>query len=224
MSRLRLIVFALLVFLLAAASRSGAALVAIDAGHGGSDEGIVYTTAGARPVKEKDIALSLAKAAQAALRQRGIPAFLVREVDRNMGISERASAANEKSPSLFLSIHVSSRGDFNIYVTWMPAQEPDVRKLYLYSRRQRPYIAQSREFAASLEQAVKEAFPGKGVSYIEMPLSLLNEISAPAVMIEVPYPDSVDYGNQLNRQRFAAAIANAVTLYQNIKPAGANAR
>ena len=189
---------------------SSGGIVAVDAGHGGYDDGIVYNSRSGLQIKEKDVALKISQAVISALRAKGMGAFAVRPVDRYMDISQRARAAQAKSPGLFLSIHLSSTGAFNVYVTSIPQDQGDLRRFYLYSKRQRPYIEKSRDLALTLEQSIKQAFPNVNVSYTEIPLPLLNEIGAPAVLLECPSPAYFNYKDTAVPGLIAQAVANAV--------------
>ncbi|MDA8326536.1 MAG: N-acetylmuramoyl-L-alanine amidase [Nitrospiraceae bacterium] len=257
---------AVLIFQWAFFQQAGAAqaIVAIDPGHGGYDEGIVYNADG-KEISEKKLDLAIARAISAALQAKGANAFLVRSVDRYLGIAQRAQIASARRPALFLSVHLASADAFQVYVSLMPSPQlapvpsaaagqamqagtggaagaagtpaggpavlaapvnggqainggqagPDqqaLRQYYLYSMRQRPYLGKSRDFASALEQSLKQAFPGGNISYMEIPLPLLDAIAAPAVLIECPGPQYMDY-TQPVISGIAQAVANAVMAY-----------
>ncbi len=258
---------AVLIFQWAFFQQAGAAqaIVAIDPGHGGYDEGIVYNADG-KEISEKKLDLAIARAISAALQAKGANVFLVRSVDRYLGIAQRAQIASARRPALFLSVHLASAGAFQVYVSLMPSPQlapvpsaaagqamqagtggaaggaagtpaggpavqtgpavlaapvnggqpgPDqqaLRQYYLYSMRQRPYLGKSRDFASALEQSLKQAFPGGNISYMEIPLPLLDAIAAPAVLIECPGPQYMDY-TQPVISGIAQAVANAVMAY-----------
>jgi len=83
-------------------SPNGAFVVVIDAGHGGSDTGIVAASG----VAEKDIALRIALAVQAGLADaEGIHVVLTRAEDKDLSLVERASLATQAKGRLLLSIH-----------------------------------------------------------------------------------------------------------------------
>ncbi len=195
------------------AGSSPGEIVAVDAGHGGYDDGIVYNTRSGQQIKEKDADLEIARAIISTLRAGGTGAFAVRPIDRYMDLSQRARAVQAKSPDLFLSIHLSSTGAFNIYVTSVPQGQDDLKQFYLYSNRQRPYIEKSRGFAQALEQSIMQAFPGVNVSYMEIPLPLLDRIGAPAVMLECPGPAYFNYRDTNTAGRIAQVVANAVMVF-----------
>lgn len=80
-------------------------LVVIDPGHGGKDAGAV----GAAGLKEKDVALSVAKRLRDALRDaHGVQTLLTREDDVAVPVEKRTSLANVKRGSLLVSIHAGA--------------------------------------------------------------------------------------------------------------------
>lgn len=78
-------------------------LIAVDAGHGGIDTGAVGK---ATHVAEKTVTLAFAKAFAAELnKQPGIKAFLTRDADVFLSLSERVTLARQKGANLFISLH-----------------------------------------------------------------------------------------------------------------------
>src|SRR5262249_13405844 len=79
--------------------------IAIDAGHGGDDEGV--RSAGG--VKEKDLALAVARRLKTVIEARlGIRVLLTRDDDRNVPVDERTAVANNNKADLFASIHANA--------------------------------------------------------------------------------------------------------------------
>ena len=251
-------------------AQAARAIIAIDAGHGGYDEGIVYDS-GENPMSEKNVDLGLARAIAADLRARGIKVFLVRQADRYMGIDQRAKLASARRPALFLSIHLSSTAAFQLYVSLIPGapvpapapqtpapampgtpmsapvsaappapgagaigdeqgtglqtgpaagvlngltpEQLALRRYYQYQFRQRPYLPQSRDFATVLDLSLQNAFPGKNVSYMEVPLPLLDAMECPAVLLECPGPQFMNYTDPSTVSGIADAVAGAIMTY-----------
>ncbi len=75
-------------------------IVAIDAGHGGEDEGCSRGNA-----REKDINLGIAKATEALLSDMGYQVLLIREEDEDRSLEERVQIANRAEADIFISIH-----------------------------------------------------------------------------------------------------------------------
>ena len=78
--------------------------VVIDPGHGGKDTGAI----GPHGVREKDVALSIAKRLAARLRVLGFTAVLTRKDDSFIALDERTRIANEAKADLFVSIHCNA--------------------------------------------------------------------------------------------------------------------
>lgn len=75
-------------------------LIILDPGHGGEDEGCARAG-----IVEKDINLSIAKAAKEKLMQMGYDVMMTREGDETLSLEQRVRFANEKQASIYISIH-----------------------------------------------------------------------------------------------------------------------
>lgn len=81
-------------------------LIAIDAGHGGIDTGAIGSTT---KVEEKTVTLAFAKALADRLNQeKGIRAFLTRDDDTFISLSERVVIARQRGARLFISLHADT--------------------------------------------------------------------------------------------------------------------
>jgi N-acetylmuramoyl-L-alanine amidase len=81
-------------------------LVAVDAGHGGIDTGAVASD-GTTP--EKDITLAFAKLLADRLnKEPGVKAFLTRDSDQYLSLSERVTIARQNHAALFISLHADT--------------------------------------------------------------------------------------------------------------------
>lgn len=90
----------------------GAFVIAIDAGHGGIDAG---ATGAATKTREKEITLAFAKALAERLKgEAGITAFLVREGDEFLSLSERVTIARQRGANLLISFHADTLRQNNI--------------------------------------------------------------------------------------------------------------
>ena len=82
-----------------------APIIVIDPGHGGAQEG----AEGPSGIKEKEIALAIARKLRAHLETLGgAKVFYTRDGDQEVHLSERVARANRATPDLFLSIHANS--------------------------------------------------------------------------------------------------------------------
>lgn len=79
--------------------------IVIDPGHGGQDDG-----AKSFNLKEKDLALSIAKKTKSMLNDLGFKVLLTRNEDKDLTLVERSKLAEQLNANLFVSIHVNSDG------------------------------------------------------------------------------------------------------------------
>jgi N-acetylmuramoyl-L-alanine amidase len=83
-------------------------LIVLDPGHGGNDPGAV----GKGGVKEKDVALAIAKYTKNTLEsQKKARVILTRDSDQYLALETRAWIANSKDADLFVSIHANAHRD-----------------------------------------------------------------------------------------------------------------
>jgi N-acetylmuramoyl-L-alanine amidase len=117
----------------APARPAGTRVVVIDAGHGGRDPGKI----GPNRLREKDVALALAKRVGALLKERGYEVHLTRTTDTLIALADRPRLANRwkggRPSAIFLSIHANSvaRGDARGYETFFlsDARTEDERRV-----------------------------------------------------------------------------------------------
>ena len=79
--------------------------ILIDPGHGGDESGATVAQ-----VKEKDLALSIARKIQEKLSKH-YSVFLTRSIDRTVSLPERAAIAEKMKADLFISVHINSSPD-----------------------------------------------------------------------------------------------------------------
>ncbi len=82
-------------------------IIAVDAGHGGTNNG----AAGATGVYEKDIALALSLKLQAALQKEGATVIMTREKEQFFDNKERILFYRDSMPDLLVSLHLNSSED-----------------------------------------------------------------------------------------------------------------
>ncbi len=75
-------------------------LIALDAGHGGEDEGSARAD-----VLEKTINLQIAETVAAKLKEEGYQVLMIREGDEMLSLEERVQIANEAGAWIYISIH-----------------------------------------------------------------------------------------------------------------------
>ncbi|MEO9211180.1 MAG: N-acetylmuramoyl-L-alanine amidase, partial [Ginsengibacter sp.] len=80
-------------------------IIAIDAGHGGSNVGTDGITTG---VKEKDYTLLYAKELEKQLKLKHVKVIMTREKDTTLSMYERLTSLDQENPDILLSIHFNS--------------------------------------------------------------------------------------------------------------------
>ena len=79
-------------------------IVAVDAGHGGSDPGAI----GKRKVAEKTITLMYAKSLRDKLEKLGVKVVMTRDADKTVALSNRVKIAREAKADIFISLHTDA--------------------------------------------------------------------------------------------------------------------
>lgn len=182
--------------------------IVIDAGHGGYDIGLL-----SGDLKEKDATLSMARDVESALTKKVKSVFLTRRSDQFLSFNDRAVFANQKSPDIFISLHLSASENIVIYTIPAEAVSSDLSVVDAHSliSRQLRYIEKSIALREAFGEIIKDEFKDE-IIFREIPLPLLKSIGAPAVMIEVP--KAVIY-DKVSRAEFSNAILKGITSYAN---------
>ena len=82
--------------------------IAVDAGHGGPDVGMLGPLKGRRFLREKDVTLAVARDLADELRRRGIGVAMTRTTDTLIALRDRGRIARAAHADLFVSIHVNA--------------------------------------------------------------------------------------------------------------------
>ncbi len=107
--------------------------IIIDPGHGGKDSGAL----GFGGLKEKDIALRIARSLAKKLVDEGYNAHLTRSCDEYLSPSERTTLAHQLNADLFVSIHLNSadnpiQGIETFYMKNQQSQEYNQSREYIF--------------------------------------------------------------------------------------------
>jgi len=84
--------------------------VVIDAGHGGSDDGVIENN-----IKEKDLNLSIAKEIKELNKNENLNIILSRSGDELMTVKDRTKFAAENKADLFVSVHMDAEENKNAH-------------------------------------------------------------------------------------------------------------
>ncbi|MGO9613828.1 MAG: N-acetylmuramoyl-L-alanine amidase [Dissulfurispiraceae bacterium] len=173
----------------------------IDAGHGGYDKGVRGSN-----FTEKDLALSFAKELSNALSKRGKKVTLTRRSDQNLSIKERLKIAQKGPGSMLLSIHLSSKNEFSIFIA-VKTENASSEASTLQSAN--PAVRDvDKSIANALVQQLKSEFNIK-VTYEGMPIPLIVDADGPALLIELPNPEKFSYDVK-NKERLINAILKGI--------------
>jgi len=195
--------------------------VILDAAHGGSETGAVFSPT----LLEKTVNLALARRVQKELEARGIPVVLTRVGDTLLSWDQRATSANTSHASLYVALHASSSGHgVRVYTAMLaplvaanaapnpapPPQGQPNRSFVRWEQAQSPYLDKSNLAASALAaECVSQGLP---VRRSMAPLRPLNSITLAAVGVEVaPLGSSADeLANPEYQQKIATALASAI--------------
>jgi N-acetylmuramoyl-L-alanine amidase len=174
----------------------------IDPGHGGDDYGALL----ANDVPEKDLTLALARRVKNELQERGIPAHLLRDADYSLGLGQRAEISNEQHAAVYLSIHASPPGEgVRIYTPALASPPAATGRFLPWESAQSAYLGRSRALAKAL--AAELSRKAISAAMLSSPLRPLNNVSAPAIAVELVEDDAT---REITSARFQNAVAAAV--------------
>ena len=86
-------------------------LVALDAGHGGSNSGATGVTSN---INEKEYTLKIAQQVETYLRRKKVNVFMTREEDKDLSMIDRTLMLRQRDPDILISIHLNSSGNENV--------------------------------------------------------------------------------------------------------------
>jgi N-acetylmuramoyl-L-alanine amidase len=178
--------------------------IAIDAGHGGGDNGAI----GINGVKEKDLALKITKKLTSLAATYNVKVVNLRPDDRYVKLEQRSAQANEVAADMLVSIHVNKRADddqdvfsgFDIMIGKSVANYNDSRSL-------------GSAIASKLENIKINT------RMMDKSLHILRSANMPAVLIECGYIDNTADVARINDEkeldRLCGAIISGAVAYHN---------
>jgi len=204
--------------------------IAIDAGHGGEDEG-VHSADGA---KEKDLTLTVARRVKNIIEARlGLRVLLTRDDDRNVPMDERTALANNNKADLFISLHANGSmrrtttgaaifcAEFDKDAAQAAATGGAERlptfgggsrdiEMVLWDLAQTRHLTQSEGFAGMLERQFHDRVPMASRSIDRAPLRVLESANMPAVLVELGYLTNPEQAKLLMSDVFQNTAAQAI--------------
>jgi N-acetylmuramoyl-L-alanine amidase len=180
--------------------------VMIDPSHGGNDKGATFSG----KLMEKDITLRLAREVRKELEERGIPARLLRESDIDLSLDHRAEITNEQRASLYVALHAGRPGKgVRVYAPVLTdTQQPLAGRFLPWESAQLGALSRSQNMARAVSEELRKK--GETVMSMGVPLRPLNNITAPAIAVELA-PEQDDL-QSLESQKRQNSVATAIAL------------
>ena len=219
--------------------------VIIDPGHGGRDPGAT----GYQGLREKDVALRLARALGKELETKGFRVVYTREDDRTIGLEERTAIAEANRGDVFVSLHANSapRRSVSGIETYYLDQENERHSLRVAARengidrdqvndlqktltrlRVSEASVQSRRLATFVHQQVVTGVGGKYGKIRDLgvkkgPFYVLFLSNMPAILVEAGFLTNRREARRLRNGDYldgiAAQIATGLVRYRDEPPA-----
>lgn len=208
--------------------------VVVDAGHGGRDPGTSHFG-----LREKDLALDIARRLSTELNARGLSVVMTRDHDEFIALNRRPAVANRLPADLFVSVHLNANrsrrvSGAEVYypresvvgesVEFPPNIQPQevswptttIRQILwdlVLSRSRRQSVRVASHICRALRTELGVRCHGvKGARFV-----VLRESRIPAVLVEVGYVTNPSEASRLAdpsyRQAAAQAIADGVAAY-----------
>lgn len=170
------------------------AVIAIDPGHGGTDEGVV----GPSGLSESRATLTIGRALASRLSEGGAVPLLLR-ADEDSSPSERAAAANEARAAACVSIHLGG-------------EEGDVPgAACTYFGTSTTHSPAGQRLAELIQQRLCDGLGLKDLGTSRLAISILRETKMPAVQIEPTRISIADEEERLRDPSFVDGLAVAIT-------------
>ena len=201
--------------------------IVIDAGHGGQDPGTSHYG-----LREKTMALDIAKRLRNRLQQAGLRVVMTRETDQFIPLSRRPAIANRLQADLFVSIHINANPNRGVTgsevyyprvsvvssdANWPPgilASEIGIPsttvKDVLWDFVLRKTRLQSRRLASSIGRSLRSGLPTPYHGSKAARFVVLRESWMPSVLVEVGYVTNRAEAQRLATPEYREAASGLV--------------
>lgn len=177
----------------------GKSSVVLDPGHGGSDYGAIRCG-----INEKDINLDVSRRVEAILRSKGVSVAMTRDMDETVSLENRTIICANKTPDLFVSIHVNS------------SVRPEIIGLETHY-----YHANSLNLAHTVHESMISFIKSKDRGLFKSKFYVINHTEVPAILVEMGFlsndSERCELISEKRKQQTAEAIANGILKYLNKK-------
>lgn len=196
-------------------------VIAIDAGHGGSDTGIISPSG----VPEKEITLAIALRLKDLLESDGIQVHLTREEDRFLASQERTESANGAAADVFLSIQGNGWFDSGMHgysVGMLPDRlgKASGGELPEWGVRSRVMARRTEFLGEVILETMEGSLIARNRGTKRANYAVLEGATMPAVMVECGFLTNFEEGMNLSdpevHEVYAQTLAAAIFEYREL--------
>ena len=189
--------------------------VVIDAGHGGTDRGVILSD----NYNEKDFTLSLANMIKKELEKNAnIIVLLTRSSDNDLSLSERKKFISSSRGDICMGIHVNAgygkaSTGYELYlsgVTSVTADQVNTKDI-LEDMTKNKYLNDSVKLAQLTQRNLDTVFPRKSRGLRNAPLVAVDGLTIPAVIVEIGFATNQEDRKKLMDENVRGAIARALS-------------
>ncbi len=168
-------------------------IIAIDAGHGGSEYGAIGPTG----IKEKDINLDIAKKVERELKNSGAKVVMTRTEDKDVGLFDRVSIAKDSNAIILVSLHANALADGGD-----PYKKRGTATFY--------YNQQAKELASSVKKQLLKDLGTNDDGTSKGSFVVTRTTTPLAVLIEVAYIIHPEEYQMLLNEDFRQKVAESI--------------
>ena len=183
-------------------------LIFLDPGHGGSDPGAV-----GNGVREKDLTLSIYNKVSKKLSDLGFSLLTSRNVDKDVGLVERAEQANNVSADMLLSIHFNSgsRGVARgIETYYYQAQADRIPQINKDNHNNAERLDKSRRLAQRVQQNLLYQTGAMDRGVKRASFVVLRETSIPSILVELGFIDNPWEVSKIKTNEYQEKLADGI--------------
>ncbi|MDD4169141.1 MAG: N-acetylmuramoyl-L-alanine amidase [Desulfotomaculaceae bacterium] len=179
-------------------------IIAIDAGHGGSETGAM----GKGGTREKEVNLDIAKRVARLLEAKGAKVIMIRSSDSYVGLYERTNKANNSNTDIFVSIHMNANENRSYGGT----------STYIYSGyTSNARFQESNRLARYVQAELVKSLGLRDIGVLRANLAVLRTSDMPAILAEVAFISNAAeeklMGTDSFRNKAAEGIVKGIGMY-----------
>lgn len=197
---------------------TGKFVLVIDPAHGGKDDGVQL----ARKVVEKDITLAVAALVKRNLEDaKNMTVRFTRMGDADVAMTDRVGAAIKAQADLFVSIHVNAgfekeASGYELYFPGFRGQETakgaskGESAAIVRDMVRTKHLNEGVRFAQILQKKLDPVFPRQDRGLRDAPVLILQNLTIPAVVLEIGFATNPNDRKKLQEESIQAAVAKAI--------------